>query len=109
MEAEGHGDERLPIANIAKVMRGALDSRLKVSREAKFLMEECVTEFICFISSEAAEKCRQERRKTVNAADILEVMKQLGFDNYVYILQAYLFKYRQAATALDEQVRAALR
>ena len=97
-------DDSLPISNICKIMRTVLDENLKISREAKILIEECVTEFICFVTSEASDKCQREKRKTINAEDILTVMKQLGFDNYVYILQPYLFKYKDAVAKMNKEV-----
>ncbi len=67
-------------------MKKYLEPNMKISKEAKEMAEECVTEFICFITSEASDKCKKEKRKTVNAEDIITVMKHLGFDNYVTIL-----------------------
>lgn len=111
MRAEESGgeerEERLPLSNVGKIMRAVLDERLKVSREAKLLMEECVGEFIAFVSSEAGDRCLAERRKTVSAEDVLVVMRRLGFDNYVYLLQAYLFKYREAAAEIERQANEA--
>lgn len=97
-------NEYLPISNINKIMRSVIDDKLKISKEAKNLIEECVTEFICFITSEAAEKCKREKRKTINAEDILTVMKMLGFDNYVVILQVYHYKYKQAHESVQNVV-----
>ena len=88
-------EENLPISNISKIMKMNLDPNMKISKEAKELVEDCVTEFICFITSEASEKCKKEKRKTINGEDILTVMKHLGFDNYVVILQIYYYKYKQ--------------
>ena len=96
--------EYLPISNINKIMRSVIDDNLKISKEAKNLVEECVTEFICFITSEAAEKCKREKRKTINAEDILTVMKMLGFDNYVAILHLYHYKYKQAIERVQDDV-----
>ena len=79
-------EEYLPISNIYKIMKSVLEKKIKISKESKTLVEECVTEFICFITSEAAEKCKKEERKTVTSEDLLTVMKHLGFDNYVAIL-----------------------
>ena len=59
-------DEYLPISNIAKIMKNVLDRNTKISREAKNLVQESVTEFICFITSEASDKCNTEKRKTGN-------------------------------------------
>ncbi len=89
-------EEYLPISNISKIMKSVLDPKLKISKEAKALVEECVTEFICFITSEASEKCKREKRKTVNSEDLLRVMNHLGFENYVVILKVYYHKYRNA-------------
>jgi len=58
-------------------------------------MQECVSEFISFITSEASEKCQQEKRKTVNGEDILFAMTSLGFENYAEALKVYLSKYRE--------------
>ena len=101
-------NEYLPISNINKIMRSVIDDNLKISKEAKNLVEECVTEFICFITSEASEKCKREKRKTINAEDILTVMKLLGFDNYVVILKVYHFKYKQALENVQNVVSSKL-
>ncbi len=77
-------------------MKSVLDKKLKISKEAKQLVEESVTEFICFITSEASEKCKKEKRKTINSEDLLTVMTHLGFDNYVVILKVYYHKYKEA-------------
>lgn len=58
-------------------------------------MQECVSEFISFITSEASERCHQEKRKTINGEDILFAMSTLGFDMYVEPLKLYLQKFRE--------------
>lgn len=60
------------------------------------VQQECVSEFICFITSEASDKCQQEKRKTINGEDILWAMSTLGFDKYVDPLKIYLAKYRES-------------
>lgn len=42
----------------------------------------------------ACEKCKNEKRKTINGDDILFAMNTLGFENYFDILHTYLQKYR---------------
>lgn len=61
-------------------------------------MQECVSEFISFITSEASERCHQEKRKTINGEDILFAMSTLGFDSYVEPLKLYLQKFREVCT-----------
>ncbi|EIW68177.1 hypothetical protein TREMEDRAFT_32091 [Tremella mesenterica DSM 1558] len=87
-------DRWLPIANVARIMKGSIPPTAKVSKDAKECVQECVSEFISFITSEAADKCLNEKRKTINGEDILTSMRALGFDNYERVLTIYLAKYR---------------
>lgn len=108
-------------APVARIMKTALPENAKIAKEAKECMQECVSEFISFITSEgeratlffislvfippdasrrltpctASEKCHQEKRKTVNGEDILFAMTSLGFENYAEALKIYLSKYRE--------------
>lgn len=45
-------DRFLPVANIARLMKRGLPQNAKVSKEAKETLQECVSEFISFITSE---------------------------------------------------------
>ncbi|WVF72829.1 hypothetical protein IAT40_007647 [Kwoniella sp. CBS 6097] len=96
-------DRWLPIANVARIMKTSLPGSAKVSKEAKECVQECVSEFISFITSEAAEKCLNEKRKTLNGEDILTSMRALGFDNYEGVLRVYLAKYRDAHHSLPKR------
>ncbi|KAI4261813.1 MAG: hypothetical protein L6R42_002996 [Xanthoria sp. 1 TBL-2021] len=96
-------DRWLPIANVARIMKTALPENAKIAKEAKECMQECVSEFISFITSEASEKCQQEKRKTVNGEDILFAMTSLGFENYAEALKIYLSKYRESARGENQQ------
>ncbi|KAL3267892.1 hypothetical protein HHI36_007031 [Cryptolaemus montrouzieri] len=69
----------------------------KIAKDARECVQECVSEFISFITSEASDRCHMEKRKTINGEDILFAMSTLGFDNYVEPLKIYLQKYREAA------------
>ena len=89
-------DRFLPIANIGRIMKKVLPDNVKITKESKECMQECVSEFISFITSEASDKCSDEKRKTVNGDDIVWSLNTLGFDNYVNPLKLYLSKYREA-------------
>uniref|UniRef100_A0A8C2A2B1 Nuclear transcription factor Y subunit beta n=1 Tax=Cyprinus carpio TaxID=7962 RepID=A0A8C2A2B1_CYPCA len=102
-------DIYLPIANVARIMKNAIPQTGKVisgnfknvscnlgSKDAKECVQECVSEFISFMTSEASERCHQEKRKTINGEDILFAMSTLGFDMYVEPLKLYLQKFREA-------------
>ncbi len=99
-------------------MKLALPDNAKIAKEAKECMQECVSEFISFITSEgkrdqrvmarvgadqdaASEKCQLEKRKTVNGEDILFAMGSLGFENYAEALKIYLARYREVSGTRD--------
>lgn len=88
-------DRYLPIANVSRIMKKSLPTNAKISKEAKETVQECVSEFISFITGEASDKCQREKRKTVNGDDLLWAMTTLGFEKYVFPLKIYLSKYRE--------------
>ncbi|XP_022747191.1 nuclear transcription factor Y subunit B-1-like isoform X1 [Durio zibethinus] len=88
-------DRYLPIANISRIMKKALPYNGKIAKEAKDTVQECVSEFISFITSEASDKCQKEKRKTINGDDLLWAMATLGFEDYVEPLKTYLARYRE--------------
>lgn len=96
-------DLYLPITNISRIMKNCLPENGKTSKTAKTTVQECVSEFISFITSEAAETVRAERRQTLNGDDLINAMERLGFQttssNYIDPLRVYLKKYRQMNSA----------
>ncbi|KAJ4727631.1 Nuclear transcription factor Y subunit B [Melia azedarach] len=88
-------DRLLPIANVGRIMKQILPPNAKISKEAKETMQECVSEFISFVTGEASDKCHKEKRKTVNGDDICWALATLGFDNYADQLKRYLHRYRE--------------
>jgi len=75
-------------------MKKVLPGNAKIAKDSKEAIQECVSEFISFITSEASDKCQQEKRKTINGDDLLWAMSTLGFEKYIEPLKLYLGKYR---------------
>ncbi|CAL5351087.1 unnamed protein product [Camellia sinensis] len=88
-------DRFLPIANISRIMKKALPANGKIAKDAKETVQECVSEFISFVTSEASDKCQREKRKTINGDDLLWAMATLGFEEYIDPLKVYLSRYRE--------------
>ncbi|KAF6145082.1 hypothetical protein GIB67_013433 [Kingdonia uniflora] len=88
-------DRFLPIANVSRIMKKALPANAKISKDAKETVQECVSEYISFITGEASDKCQREKRKTINGDDLLWAMTTLGFEEYVEPLKIYLQKFRE--------------
>jgi len=102
-------DRYLPVANIARIMKRVLPPNEKIAKDAKEAVQECVSEFICFLTSEASDRCQTEKRKTINGDDLVWAMGTLGFDDYVGPVKLYLAKYRHAAKVERGSERTALR
>ena len=66
------------MANVAKLMNSELPPDAKISRDAKVLMLELVTEFICFFTSEAKDQSLKEGRKAISPEDIYASVDKLG-------------------------------
>ena len=100
-------DRLLPIANVSRIMKKSLPTNAKIAKDARETMQECVSEFISFITSEASDKCLQEKRKTINGEDILWALSALGFDQYINPLNVYLEKYKEVCVCyfFSERVR----
>lgn len=88
-------DRFLPIANVGRIMKKVMPGNGKISKDAKETVQECVSEFISFVTGEASDKCQREKRKTINGDDIIWAITTLGFEDYVDPLKSYLQKYRQ--------------
>ncbi|CAO2832735.1 unnamed protein product [Amaranthus hypochondriacus] len=73
-------------------MKQILAPNAKISKGAKETIQECVSEFISFVTEEATDK---ENRKTLNGDDICWALITLGFDNYGEAITRYLQKYRK--------------
>ncbi|KAF5727896.1 nuclear transcription factor Y subunit B-7-like [Tripterygium wilfordii] len=88
-------DRFLPIANVGRIMKKMIPDKGKIAKDAKETVQECVSEFISFVTGEASDKCQREKRKTINGDDIIWAITTLGFEDYVGPLKLYLNKYRE--------------
>lgn len=87
----------LPNENIRRIIKESFPKEIncKLSKDAKELFQEILTEFICFVSSEAADSANKNNRKTILGSDILDSLNELGFEHYNEILKEYLNKIKQ--------------
>ncbi|XP_066374448.1 nuclear transcription factor Y subunit B-6-like [Miscanthus floridulus] len=89
-------DRLMPVAKVSRIMRQVLPPYAKISDDAKEVIQECVSEFISFVTGEANERCHTERRKTVTSEDIVWAMNHLGFDDYVAPVGTFLQRMRES-------------
>ena len=89
-------DNYLPLANIGRIIKNNLPKDVKLSKSSKETFQECVSEFISFITSAANDKCILEKRKIIKGEDIIYALNNLGFEKYCPILEIYLDKYKKS-------------
>ena len=68
---EGREQDRLlPVANIQRIMRRLLPADEKISKDAKEVLQESLSEFVCFVTEEAgaAAPRRSARRSTATTS-----------------------------------------
>ncbi|KRX17248.1 Nuclear transcription factor Y subunit B, partial [Trichinella nelsoni] len=87
-------DRFLPIANVARIMKRWVPVNGKIAKDAKECCQECVSEFVTFITSEAAERCVIEKRKTISGDDIMWALRRLDFEDYIPTMAVCLEKFR---------------
>ncbi|KAH7843543.1 hypothetical protein Vadar_017939 [Vaccinium darrowii] len=90
-------------------MRRVLPPNAKIADDAKETVQQCVTEYINMVTSEANDRCHGEERRTITADDILWAMERLGFDNYAGHLSLFLDRYRNLQREWNEESAEPLR
>ena len=71
-------DRLLPMTNVARLMAAELPPDAKISKDAKVLMQELVTEFICFVTSEANDFSIANKRKAISVEDTMSAFESVG-------------------------------
>ncbi|EYU44027.1 hypothetical protein MIMGU_mgv1a017926mg, partial [Erythranthe guttata] len=85
----------MPIVNIVRILRRALP-HAKIADDANEIIQECISEFIAIVTSEANEKARSQYRTIITLEDVIAAIGSLGLDDYVEPLTVFLNKYRAA-------------
>uniref|UniRef100_A0A0N5AAD9 Acyl carrier protein n=1 Tax=Syphacia muris TaxID=451379 RepID=A0A0N5AAD9_9BILA len=96
-------DRFLPIANIGRIMKRAVPTHGKIAKEAKECVQECISEFISFLTSEASDKCLHEKRKTITVEDMINAMRTLDLGEYADVLSIYMKRFREAHRGRSDQ------
>jgi DNA polymerase epsilon subunit 3 len=97
------GSEGLPQANVKRVVKEKLaelahehfdDDRKEkdvlVNKDALLAFSESAKIFIHFLSATANEICRESKRQTINADDVLKAVEELDFPEFCEPLKAAL-------------------
>ncbi|KAJ7544565.1 hypothetical protein O6H91_09G083000 [Diphasiastrum complanatum] len=99
--------EELPQANVKRTVKAKLAELAKaysddetwrdvpVNKEALLAFAESAKIFIHYLSATANDICRESRRQTINADDVLKALEEIEFQEFVEPLKASLEEYRK--------------
>eukprot|EP00890_Picochlorum_soloecismus_P004886 jgi/Picsp_1/5399/NSC_02759-R1_protein dr1 len=80
-------DLMLPKATVVKAIKQRLPENMKIANESSEMIMECCNNFIHIITSTANEISENDKRSTIQPEDVLQAVKELGFDSYVQPLE----------------------
>ena len=75
-------DRLLPLANVARLSSRCLGKDPKVSRESKLIMQELLTEHLCFNTSEAHDVSKRACHKAILVEDMLKSFEDLDLGSF---------------------------
>ncbi|EEQ99762.1 ccaat-binding transcription factor subunit a, putative [Perkinsus marinus ATCC 50983] len=85
----------LPWTNIVTVVQNALpDKPGCIGKCFKLTLQDCISEFLMFVTHLAAQRCTREGRRVMLAEDILWALDQAGLCQYGSVLRVFLGKLR---------------
>ncbi|XP_053951781.1 DNA polymerase epsilon subunit 3 [Anastrepha ludens] len=89
-------DLNLPNAVVGRLIKDALPEGANVSKEARAAIARAASVFVIFLTSTSTTLAHKQNHKTITAANILDALKQLEFENFVDPLTSDLESYRKA-------------
>ena len=66
-------DRLLPVGTVASVMRAAIPPEAKIGRDAREAAQDCASEFVAFVASEASDACAAAGRRIMTGRDVVDV------------------------------------
>ncbi|KAH8092022.1 DNA-directed DNA polymerase [Aureococcus anophagefferens] len=85
-----------PAACINRIVKAALPDSTQVTREAKTAFAKAAGIFIIYLTTCANDVCKDKKRQTVSAADVLQAFAELELEEMKDTLQDFLAHFRQA-------------
>lgn len=86
---------------ISKIMKRILPPDYVISQEALDMIQVCYNDFICFVAGEAISAASirasagQVPAKTIQGADVVQALDNLGIDPYSELIKNYVSKFKQ--------------
>lgn len=82
------------MACITRIIKSALPDNTQVTREAKTAFSKAAGIFIIYLTTCANDVCKDKKRQTVSAADVMQAFVELELDEMKEELQEFLAHFR---------------
>ncbi|XP_044482202.1 DNA polymerase epsilon subunit 3 [Mangifera indica] len=92
--------EELPKTIVRRVVKDKLnecspDTEITVSKDSLLAFSESARIFIHYLSATANDICKESKRQTINADDVLKAIEEIDFPEFVGPLKASLDEFKQ--------------
>ncbi|XP_058088265.1 DNA polymerase II subunit B4 [Magnolia sinica] len=95
--------EELPRSIVRRVVKDKLsrcsDEDISVQKDALLAFSESARIFIHYLSATANDICKESKRQTINADDVLKALEEIEFPEFIDPLRASLDEFRQKTAA----------
>mmetsp|Transcript_1792 Transcript_1792/g.2479 ORF Transcript_1792/g.2479 Transcript_1792/m.2479 type:complete len:183 (-) Transcript_1792:84-632(-) len=83
-----------PLACVRRILRKSLPSSTNVGKDASTAFARACGIFVLYLTACANDFCRENRRQTITANDVLAAVTELDFDEFIPQLKTFLERYR---------------
>lgn len=104
---QGSKDFELPPTMLAKIIRAKLPEGYAMSKEAKQAFSKATGLFILYVTSCANDFCREKKKQTISAENVLQALEELEFGDLVPELKEHLVHIRAELEKNKEAAKAA--
>ncbi|CAL1403922.1 unnamed protein product [Linum trigynum] len=92
--------EELPKAMVRRVVKDALsqcspNADFNLHKESLLAFSESARIFIHYLSATANDICKESKRQTINAEDVLKALEEIEFSEFVSPLRASLAEFKK--------------
>eukprot|EP00904_Undaria_pinnatifida_P001282 jgi/Undpi1/11154/HiC_scaffold_30.g13452.m1 len=88
-----------PQACVQRVIKAVLPDNVQIGKDAKAAFSRSAGIFIMYLTACANDFCREAKRQTISAQDVMQAIKELEFGELEEPLREYLDQYRREASA----------
>ena len=87
-------DFELPQASIVRLVKMGLPAGVALGKDAKLAFSKSTGIFILYLTFISTEFCRENKRQTISARDVLAAIEEIEFDDWAEPLAACLKAFR---------------